>query len=87
MEEAAKAVAGLSATIFSPAKMVYIAYVALLVAKIRGPSAWEFLLVSAFFLVVEIGHNDWLRIRLNSCAEKKKQDSEKPEWFVKLKND
>jgi hypothetical protein len=70
MGEALKALTGLSATIFSPAKMIYIAYVALtFTGKLQGQPCWVFPTVSAFFLVAEIFHNDWLRIRLNNNAE------------------
>jgi hypothetical protein len=78
MEEAIKAVAGLSATIFSPAKMVYIAYVLLTVLRLptHQPSWWCFGAVSVLFFIAEIGHNDWLRIRLNNSAERNR-----PEWL------
>jgi hypothetical protein len=76
MGEALKGLAGLSATIFSPAKMVYIAYIVLIWKAGRLPPLWEFLCVSAVFLCVEIGHNDWLRIRLNNNAEENR-----PAWL------
>jgi hypothetical protein len=66
----------LPATLFSPAKMVYIAYVILLVWKTAAPSHYEFFLVSLLFLAVEIVHNDWGRIRLNNSGEKNR-----PEWL------
>jgi hypothetical protein len=70
MGEALKALTGLSATIFSPAKMIYIAYVALtLLGKLQGQPWWVFPSVSVLFIVVEVFHNDWLRIRLNNNAE------------------
>jgi hypothetical protein len=71
----------LPATLFSPAKMVYIAYVILLVWKTKCASHWEFFLLSACFLVVEIGHNDWLRIRLNNNAE-----TNRPDWLMPQKD-
>lgn len=72
-EESAK----LPATLFSPAKMVYIAYVVLRVWKTpTTPSHCEFFLVSALFLAVEIAHDDWGRIRLNNSGEKNR-----PEWL------
>ena len=49
----------LTATLFSPAKMVYIAYAILLLWKTPVPLHWEFFLVSGLFLAVEIAHNDW----------------------------
>jgi hypothetical protein len=66
----------LPATLFSPAKMVYIAYVILLVWKTTTPSHCEFFLVSLLFLAIEITHNDWGRIRLNNSGEKNR-----PEWL------
>jgi hypothetical protein len=66
MDELAK----LPATLFSPAKMFYIAYVVILVWKTSTPSHGEFFLVSALFLAVEILHNDWCRILLNNHAKK-----------------
>jgi hypothetical protein len=35
-----------------------------------------------FFIVVEIIHNDWSRIRLNNHCDKIKQDWSKPEWYA-----
>lgn len=61
----------LPATLFSPSKMVYIAYVALTGYKILpAPSLREFLGLSVAFLLIEIGHNDYLRIRLNNKANR-----------------
>jgi hypothetical protein len=68
--------ATLPATLFSPAKMVYVAYVILLFWRTPTPSDCEFFWVSALFLVVEIAHNDWGRIRLNNHAERNR-----PEWL------
>ncbi len=86
-EQLAKEIAKLPATLFSPAKMVYIAYVILLwrsstAQNWRFPLS-QFLWVSLAFLVVEIIHNDFCRIRLNHWGEKYKQEWDKPEWFVK----
>lgn len=66
----------LPAALFSPAKMVYIAYLILLVWKTTTPSHCEFFLVSLLFLAIEIIHNDWGRIRLNNSGEKNR-----PEWL------
>jgi len=64
------------AAIFSPAKMIYISFVVLTGLKILPAALWLFFLVSALFLVVEIAHNDWGRIRLNNSGEKNR-----PEWL------
>ena len=61
----------LHATLFSPTKMSYIAYVVLVALKVRpNPPCWEFFAVTIAFLVPEIFHNGYLRIRLNIAAEK-----------------
>jgi hypothetical protein len=61
----------LPATLFSPTKMVYISYVVLTGLKILPPpNLWEFLGLSLAFLVIEIGHNDYLRIVLNRKGER-----------------
>jgi hypothetical protein len=59
------------ATLFSPTKMIYIAYVILSCLRV---SQWHslrlFAVVSVIFWVVEIFHDDYLRIWLNKKAEK-----------------
>ena len=63
----------LPATLFSPAKLVYIAYVVLLGLKVLpAPPAWLFLVISVVFIVVEVWHNDYYRIVLNNKANGKK---------------
>lgn len=58
----------LPAQLFSPAKVVYIAYIlAILFDKIQT-SLLQFIVASVLFLIVEILHNDWLRILLNKWA-------------------
>lgn len=55
--------------IFSPAKVVYVSFVILIGLKILpAPSTALFLFVSLIFLLVEVFHNDYLRIRLNDWA-------------------
>jgi len=72
--EVTEAIAKLPGTLFSPAKMVYIAYVILTcLGKLTAQPLWVFSLVSIVFLLVEIGHNDWLRIILNNHAERRRQ--------------
>jgi hypothetical protein len=75
MEEFVKALGGLSASLFSPAKMVFMAYILLVWKTATTQAGWkfspcEFFLVSICFLAIEIGHNDWFRIRLNNHAKK-----------------
>jgi hypothetical protein len=74
--EVAEGIAKLPGTLFSPAKMVYIAYVILTgLGRLAAQPLWIFFLVSLVFLLVEIGHNDWLRIILNNHAERNRQVS------------
>jgi len=64
-------VGNIPATLFSPAKMVYVAYVLLCGLRVLpAPSVCLFLVLSALFLVIEVFHNDYLRILLNKAAEK-----------------
>jgi hypothetical protein len=70
MEGILSGLAGLSATIFSPTKMVYIAYIVLVALKLMPvPSLCLFLFLSAIFWVLEIMHNDYLRCILNRCGK------------------
>jgi hypothetical protein len=66
----------LPATLFSPAKMVYISYILLTYFKfLKDQPWWVFYVMSVLFLAVEIIHNDWGRLRLNFAAEE-----HRPEW-------
>lgn len=58
---------------FSPAKIFYVSYVVLAVYKNEPPNWWQFAFFSLLFIVVEILHNDYLRIILNHAACKKCQ--------------
>ncbi len=58
----------LPATLFSPSKMVYISYVVLAALKVLPATMTLFVTVSLLFLVAEVLHNDYLRIRLNKAA-------------------
>jgi hypothetical protein len=60
----------LPAAIFSPAKVAYISFVILSGLRVICPSLCTFIWLTLAFLVIEIGHNDYLRIVLNRCAEK-----------------
>jgi hypothetical protein len=60
----------LPATLFSPSKMVYIAYIILTGLKILPvPSVWMFIAISVVFWIAEVFHNDFLRRWLNKKAE------------------
>lgn len=57
--------------LFSPAKTFYFAYVALVILRGVGQtSKWEFFIVSILFIVLQVFHDDYLRIRLNAKARK-----------------
>jgi hypothetical protein len=61
----------LPAVIFSPAMMVYASFVILTGLKVLpSPSLVVFFLISVLFIIFEIAHNDYLRIKLNIAAEK-----------------
>ncbi len=79
MKEFGEALGKIPATLFSPAKMVYIAYLILLFKKPPATlTSWrcEFFVVSVLFLLAEIAHNDWGRIWLNNNAE-----NNRPVWL------
>ncbi len=67
-------IANLPATLFSPAKMIYISFVTLTGLKILpAPSLGVFFVVSVLFMIFEVFHNDYLRIRLNIATEKRRE--------------
>lgn len=49
--------------------MIYISFVVLTGLKVLPASLCAFLTLSVIFMVVEVAHNDYLRIRLNIAAE------------------
>ena len=57
------------ATLFSPAKIVYVGFLVLAGLERIRPSAWVYVLVSVLFIAVEVIHNDYIRILLNRKAE------------------
>ena len=61
----------LPSQLFSPAKMIFTAYVIGISLEKITTSKCEFLLVSMIFFVFEIYHNDYLRIILNAKAKEK----------------
>ena len=55
----------------SPAKVVYVAYITLVVLRgVSNTSKWEFMCASAAFIVIQVWHDDYWRIRLNAKARK-----------------
>lgn len=63
----------LPATIFSPAKLVYLGFLVLAGLHRISPRPWVYIVVSLLFIIVEVCHNDYLRIVLNGKAEAKKK--------------
>jgi hypothetical protein len=61
----------LSASITSPAKFAFIGYVVLAYAGKVATSTLQFLLVASVFFVLQVIHDDYLRILLNRSAELK----------------
>ena len=62
---------------FSPAKMVYIAGI-LLVALDKVSISWgQFICFSVVFFVVQVAHDDYLRIVLNRYANRGAEGKEK----------
>ncbi len=67
----------LPAALFSPAKIVFIGYLVLVALGRLETTKCEVIIFSILFLLVEIFHNDYLRIKLNNWAEKKERPSSK----------
>lgn len=61
------------ATLFSPAKLVYIGYVLLAALERISVSVWQFIVVSLVFLIVQIWHDDYYRIVLNQLAQERRR--------------
>lgn len=61
----------LPSDLFSPARIAYIGYIVLVSVGKLDISYCCFFLVSVIFLIIEILHNDYLRIILNGKAKNK----------------
>ena len=62
----------LAKVLTSPGKLAFAAYILLIYRSILPrPSVCGFVLVALLFIVVQVAHDDWLRIVLNKCAERK----------------
>jgi hypothetical protein len=71
-DDLGKQVASLGTSITSPAKLVFVAYAALAYkGVIRDVSLGQFVWVAAAFFIVQVLHDDYLRIVLNGWAEAK----------------
>lgn len=68
-DEKQNGIGGFAIHLFSPAKVVYAAYVLIVILEKAGSTTkLEFAMVSILFLFVQILHDDYLRIRLNRKA-------------------
>ncbi len=67
----------LPTTLFSPAKIVFIGYIVLVALERLETTKCEVIIFSVLFLVVEIFHNDYLRIVLNNSAQQKRDNPKK----------
>lgn len=61
--------ASLGAALTSPAKLAFAGYVILAYRGAIPVSLCQFLFVAALFLLVQVGHDDFLRIVLNRWAD------------------
>ncbi len=64
-------VGSLGASITSPAKLAFIGYVVLAYAGKVATSTLQFLIVASVFFVLQVIHDDYLRVLLNRFAELK----------------
>ncbi|HEY4723166.1 MAG TPA: hypothetical protein VII92_15030 [Anaerolineae bacterium] len=62
----------LPAAIFSPAKMAYIGYILLGASQRIDINFWQFVVITLAFILIQVIHDDFLRIWLNYRAI--------PEW-------
>lgn len=65
----------LPATLFSPAKTAYIGFVVLAALERIQITLCIFIVVTVLFIVIEVGHNDYMRIWLNAKATEKSEKS------------
>jgi hypothetical protein len=63
------ALGSVGSSITSPAKLAFAGYVVLAYAGKIATSKWEFLGVAFLFLILQVLHDDYLRIVLNKWAE------------------
>ena len=64
------AVGSLGSSITSPAKLIFIAYVALAYTGKVATSRSDFFWVAFIFFVLQVGHDDYLRMLLNGLAKR-----------------
>jgi len=76
----AESLPSLGSAITSPAKLAFVGYVILVATNKICSSRWEFIAIAIAFLLLQVYHDDYLRIRLNECA-KLKADKKRREEF------
>ena len=63
-------VGSLGASVTSPAKLAFAGYVLLAYSDHIKTSRCQFFVVAVLFIVLQVLHDDYLRIRLNKRAER-----------------
>jgi hypothetical protein len=72
------AIASLGAALTSPAKLAFAGFVVLAYkGSLGGLSLWDFIAVAVAFIVLQVVHDDFLRIVLNRAAH---QYAAKRKW-------
>ena len=66
----AEALASIGRAFASPAKIAFIGYVVLAYAGKVNTNVCQFVVVTLAFLIVQVFHDDYLRIILNRTAER-----------------
>ena len=73
------AMTSLGAALTSPAKLAFAGYVILVYSgKISNVPLWQFLIVAGVFFLLQVFHDDYLRIVLNRRAERGRYWRTKP---------
>jgi len=80
--DASSGSAALGASITSPAKIAFVAYAILAYSGKIHTSLCQFIIVAFFFFVLQVAHDDYLRIVLNRCAELRSDKARRNEGFV-----
>jgi hypothetical protein len=76
----AESLESLGSAITSPAKLAFVGYVILVATEKICSSRWEFLVVAIGFFMLQVYHDDYVRIRLNECARLKADKARRAEF-------
>lgn len=68
LDEKETGIGAIAKAITSPAKLAFVGYVTLAALGRFPVTASQFFVVTAIFLFIQIGHDDYLRIKLNKWA-------------------